>query len=170
MNKFLLGAALATATVVAAPAYSAVVAISVPGAGGSTIFGQASSSAGTISDEFKFTVPYAGDASGSLISIDLTGFFDVTITKVWLDSTPFVQDLTGSTEQWTLASGSIGAGPHSIFVEGSWGERGGAYSGTLNYLPAAVPEPAAWALMIAGFGLVGGTMRSRRRTTSVTYA
>jgi hypothetical protein len=32
-----------------------------------------------------------------------------------------------------------------------------------------VPEPAAWAMMIAGFGLVGGAMR-RRTTTTVTYA
>ena len=30
-----------------------------------------------------------------------------------------------------------------------------------------VPEPASWALMIVGFGLVGGTMRSRR--TKVSY-
>ena len=34
---------------------------------------------------------------------------------------------------------------------------------------APVPEPAAWALMLAGFGLVGSTMRRRART-SVTYA
>lgn len=27
----------------------------------------------------------------------------------------------------------------------------------------AIPEPASWALMIAGFGLVGGMMRNRRR-------
>ncbi len=33
---------------------------------------------------------------------------------------------------------------------------------------AGVPEPAAWAMMIAGFGLVGGAMR--RRVTKVTYA
>lgn len=33
----------------------------------------------------------------------------------------------------------------------------------------AVPEPASWALMIAGFGLVGGAMRSRKRAT-VTFA
>jgi hypothetical protein len=33
----------------------------------------------------------------------------------------------------------------------------------------AVPEPAAWALMIAGFGLVGATARRRTRT-AVTYA
>ena len=59
----------------------------------------------------------------------------------------------------------------------------GNYSGTLNTLQlsssgspvagnltadlaAAVPEPAAWALMIVGFGLVGGAMRSRRQSVS----
>jgi hypothetical protein len=33
---------------------------------------------------------------------------------------------------------------------------------------AAVPEPASWALMLGGFGLVGGAMRRRR--TSVRFA
>lgn len=28
--------------------------------------------------------------------------------------------------------------------------------------PGSVPEPASWALMLAGFGLVGGTLRKRR--------
>jgi len=28
---------------------------------------------------------------------------------------------------------------------------------------ASVPEPASWALMIAGFGLAGGALRRRRR-------
>jgi hypothetical protein len=28
---------------------------------------------------------------------------------------------------------------------------------------SAVPEPATWATLIAGFALVGATMRSRRR-------
>ncbi|WP_293906677.1 PEPxxWA-CTERM sorting domain-containing protein [Phenylobacterium sp.] len=32
---------------------------------------------------------------------------------------------------------------------------------------AAVPEPASWALMIAGFGLAGASLRSRRRATMV---
>ncbi len=35
---------------------------------------------------------------------------------------------------------------------------------------SAVPEPATWAMMIAGFGLVGGTMRRSRRKTTVAYA
>ncbi len=36
---------------------------------------------------------------------------------------------------------------------------------------AAVPEPATWAMMILGFGLIGGAMRSRKTvTTKVAYA
>ena len=36
----------------------------------------------------------------------------------------------------------------------------------------AVPEPATWAMMIIGFGMIGGTMRSakRRRKLTVSYA
>jgi Laminin B (Domain IV)/PEP-CTERM motif len=33
-----------------------------------------------------------------------------------------------------------------------------------------VPEPASWALMIAGFGLVGSAMRKRQRTVTFSYA
>ena len=31
---------------------------------------------------------------------------------------------------------------------------------------AAVPEPASWAMMLVGFGVVGGTMRRRRPATA----
>lgn len=36
-------------------------------------------------------------------------------------------------------------------------------------VPSPVPEPATWAMMIIGFGLVGGAMR-RRHSLTVTYA
>ena len=36
-------------------------------------------------------------------------------------------------------------------------------------LAGVVPEPSAWGLMIAGFGLVGGAMRSRRKA-KLSYA
>jgi PEP-CTERM motif len=38
---------------------------------------------------------------------------------------------------------------------------------TRQSFQTAVPEPASWALMIAGFGLVGGSLRRRRMITQV---
>ncbi|MES2289629.1 MAG: PEPxxWA-CTERM sorting domain-containing protein [Pseudomonadota bacterium] len=35
---------------------------------------------------------------------------------------------------------------------------------------SAVPEPATWAMMIGGFGAIGGAMRMRRRRTSLATA
>ena len=56
----------------------------------------------------------------------------------------------------------------SVSPDGSW------LSGTVTFTyedgaTAPVPEPASWAMMIAGFGLVGGALRSRR-TPKVSYA
>jgi len=42
-------------------------------------------------------------------------------------------------------------------------------TGTITYSFDAAPEPASWALMLGGFGLVGGAMRSRRRA-AITFA
>ncbi len=42
-------------------------------------------------------------------------------------------------------------------------------SGGGNIPPAAVPEPATWAMMILGFGLVGGFMRRRRDQVSMRF-
>jgi len=41
----------------------------------------------------------------------------------------------------------------------------GGYIDSVNL--AAVPEPATWAMMIGGFGLVGGAMRRRRSSNAV---
>lgn len=52
-------------------------------------------------------------------------------------------------------------------------------AGQLDYLriydtaapsASAVPEPATWGMMIAGFGMIGGAARYRRRTARFAYA
>jgi hypothetical protein len=50
---------------------------------------------------------------------------------------------------------------------GSTELSGGTFGGTLTF--AAVPEPATWALLILGFGLVGGALRRKERQTRVRY-
>lgn len=41
---------------------------------------------------------------------------------------------------------------------------------SISATTAAVPEPAAWAMMLVGFGLIGRASRDRRRRTIIAYA
>lgn len=43
-------------------------------------------------------------------------------------------------------------------------------SSTLTISAAAVPEPATWAMMLVGFGMLGAVIRYRRRSTAIVYA
>jgi PEP-CTERM motif len=68
-------------------------------------------------------------------------------------------------------SGLLGAGNYSFVVTGNC--AGGCPAGfavRLDTAPltAAVPEPATWAMLVLGFGLIGAAMR--RRSLNVTYA
>jgi hypothetical protein len=40
---------------------------------------------------------------------------------------------------------------------------------TSNASTSAVPEPASWAMMLAGFGMLGAAMRRRKPTTAVSF-
>lgn len=44
---------------------------------------------------------------------------------------------------------------------GDFTSQSGSFLGYAQ-TPAAVPEPATWAMLVAGFGLIGGSMRQRR--------
>lgn len=41
------------------------------------------------------------------------------------------------------------------------------YLAATSAIPSAVPEPASWALMVGGFGLVGGQLRRRRSVAAL---
>ena len=43
---------------------------------------------------------------------------------------------------------------------GDYWPIGGSYRATYTY---SVPEPASWAMMLSGFGLIGGALRARRK-------
>ena len=40
----------------------------------------------------------------------------------------------------------------------------------LSFTVPLVPEPASWALMAGGFGVLGGALRKSRKKTNVTFA
>jgi hypothetical protein len=62
----------------------------------------------------------------------------------------------------TLNDQSFGSGFFGLTNGGT------AVSGNFRLTAAAVPEPASWAMMVGGFGVVGGALR--RRSTKVSFA
>ncbi|MFA5989549.1 MAG: PEPxxWA-CTERM sorting domain-containing protein [Sphingomonas sp.] len=64
----------------------------------------------------------------------------------------------------TFISGISGATPAAFLVQQSTATGGYFVANTFSL--SAVPEPATWAMMIGGFGLVGGAMRNRRRAAA----
>jgi hypothetical protein len=49
----------------------------------------------------------------------------------------------------------------------NWDSNSGDNSGSIRFHVAVVPEPATWALLVAGFGFVGVGMRRRRGGTAI---
>lgn len=43
-------------------------------------------------------------------------------------------------------------------------------AGSVPVVPGAVPEPATWAMMVAGFGMIGGALRRRKAVVSFMIA
>jgi len=48
----------------------------------------------------------------------------------------------------------------------NWDSNRNDNTGAISFKVAVVPEPGTWALLIAGFGLVGATLRQRRASTT----
>ena len=65
--------------------------------------------------------------------------------------------LVGVTPNVSLCN--VGSGPATICSFSS--------SLTGNFSASAVPEPASWAMMVGGFGLLGATMRRRKPSVAV---
>jgi PEP-CTERM motif len=71
-------------------------------------------------------------------------------------------------------SGDGDFGLQSFRVTGLGPDGASTFNGDFQLLTsgqleiAAVPEPATWALMIIGFGMIGGTLRIRRRQVAFT--
>lgn len=77
-------------------------------------------------------------------------------------------DPTGGFCNWTAIGVTFDGIAHSIDFGGTANQT--AYDnitfGSATPGNGGVPEPATWAMLISGFGLVGGAMRARRRSTA----
>ena len=141
-----------------------------------------------------FATPLAANLNLADAFSDITSFSFTsgpeTLTNLTYNPSPsFSQfevstDATGAITGWHIEIGLGGGGQFILNNNwlGEFGDQvsvGGNFKGDANFDPgeafalnrtagtfAAVPEPASWALLIGGFGMVGGVMRLRRKATA----
>jgi hypothetical protein len=169
MRAFLKASAVAAALLFSASSAHAVAVITVDPAGPdgsiSGSFGNTGLGA-TFDDTLTFFLPAAGVTSGTISSTLTSTATDVNFTTVTLNGTPFDVGSTGNIEFRFLNPISTLAGLQTLRIIGTAGGEG-SYGGTFSFSPAAVPEPATWAMMIIGFGMVGAGIRKLRDTRGV---
>lgn len=164
--KKLTAALLATsfAIVAASPATAATALTLNPGPNGtqSVGFDKTIATAGAFSETFTFTLPNDGVTSASLVTIAVNRLTNINFTSATLNNVAFTFSPTGVFEFGSVNGISTMAGQQTLVVNGTSGGNG-SFGGNISFAPAGgvVPEPATWALMILGFGLVGGMMRRR---------
>lgn len=169
MRKLIGACAIAAAAIVAMPA-SATTIIKHVDAGSDTInFGNSNSYYKGFSDVYRFDT-LAADYVDLFVKSLASPLKDVNIKSVLFNGKAITQVSSGVLDLWSLNDGHAKAGRNYLQISGYWGAEGGSYTGQFKYGAAAsVPEPAAWGMMIAGFGLVGAAMR-RRTTMKVSYS
>jgi len=96
-------------------------------------------------------------------------------TFVYVDGVLFGQNpgIHGVTTV-SFTTPELSAGSHQLQVFYADRQHVGAYlsldvASDVVITAPSVPEPASWSLMLGGFGLLGGALRSRRKS-SVTFA
>jgi len=90
---------------------------------------------------------------------------DVTFYKVNSDLTTTLLSSSSDNSSGLLyfPNASLAPGEYGFTVKGqTQGLGGGTYTGTLNLVAAPVPEPAGYAMLGLGLGLLGFTARRQR--------
>lgn len=111
----------------------------------------------------RFSWNYATDDLPEL-NLDPAGYF---VNSVFFQLSPI--DLPDDGMASGMETVDLALGDVFGFYVSSLDTQGGRGSLTIS-LVSAVPEPGTWAMMIVGFGMVGGALRYRRRSTKVTFA
>jgi len=125
---------------------------------------------GLFEEYANFTIPTLSSTSGSAntyaLSFSGVNVIDIQnlVVEVWDNVHPGGSTLytTFTGDNLTHAFGNLAAGQYHLDISGQFGPNafGGQYSVALQALP--VPEPETYAMLLAGLGLVGFSVRRRK--------
>lgn len=131
----------------------------------------------TVAQTITFTTAQTPFADYRFSEFTITGITEATITSLSaLQIAPLFNTSSNPAPapQLSFTDSSIRiffgerSGSAPIF---DFSTNGGQAIFAYNAVAGAVPEPSTWALMLIGFGAVGGVMRTRRRQKlTVSYA
>lgn len=122
-----------------------------------------SSLTATIGESFSFLSAF-GDYSGTVTSVNVDGDVNNRTVSAYI--------LGIFTPTGTMSGYSAGAASTTFSFTQTGLSAATSGSFTLASPPSpipAIPEPATWAMMMVGFGLTGGFLRYRRRSSKVVF-
>jgi hypothetical protein len=162
-TKHMLMAFAAPLALIAAPADAAIFAFDLSGSytASFTIDSASLAPPASFDDSFFIVNAIAGTFGGVAGTADTLTFYTASFDgglTIQLGNA-FVDFFGGQLFTGTTASPTFGAGTYSLLLGGDTD-----FAATLRIVEvaASVPEPASWAMMLAGFGVVGYAMRRRR--------
>ena len=121
-------------------------------------------STGVFVDTFDFFLPTGMAGASAITTISGTAVNDLNFTNITFNSATGTTSTGGGTSMAHVdLQPIVSGGPQHLVITGSGGSAA-TFGGTVSFvLAGAVPEPTTWALMIVGFGGIGGLLRKRRQ-------
>lgn len=130
-------------------------------------FGQSGIVAGMFQHIYQFTLPVDGLASGTISTsaVIFEGVDDLDLTSVFFNGLQLMGVTSALNEVVFANAVPITGGVMNEIVITGLSRGNGSYGGQGAFAPlSAVPEPAAWAMLIGGIGFAGLSLRRGVRT------
>lgn len=135
----------------------------------STSFGHSGIVAGMFEHIYQFILPIDGMASASITTsaVSLGSAVDLDLISVFFNGIQLMGATSSLNEVVFANSVPITAGVVNEIAIKGLARGNGSYGGQSVFAPlSAVPEPAAWAMLVGGLGFAGLSFRRRLRTAA----